>query len=374
MINPFFVTGKIPAEYFCDRGKESERLVALLTNGNNVLLISPRRMGKTELIYHCFDLPAIKGHYITVFVDIMQTTSLNEFIFLLGKAIFETLASKGKKFIFNFIEALKSLSGKFTFDPVTGAPSFSIQLGDITAPEFTLEEIFNFIKSSKTPCIVAIDEFQQIASYPEKNVEAILRTHIQQCTNCNLVFSGSRAHLMGEMFLYPNRPFYNSTSILHLDAIPKEVYSEFAIRLFNKFERDIAPEDIDFVYHKFEGTTFYLQSVLNQAFYMTPSGGKCERGIIENSIKEVIESASGLFREILSGLTIRQKELLIAIAKEGVAANITSSKFISSHGLKSSSSVQAAAKKLSELNIITKSESGYTLTDKFLRLWLQTTY
>ena len=58
-INPFIVTGKIEPEYFCDRVKESERLVKSLTNGNNLVIISPRRMGKTGLIRFCYEKPEI---------------------------------------------------------------------------------------------------------------------------------------------------------------------------------------------------------------------------------------------------------------------------------------------------------------------------
>ena len=52
--NPFVTTGYVGKEYFCDREKETEDIVRLLTNGNNVALISPRRYGKTDLLRHCF--------------------------------------------------------------------------------------------------------------------------------------------------------------------------------------------------------------------------------------------------------------------------------------------------------------------------------
>ena len=86
-INPFIVTGKIEPEYFCDRVKESERLVKSLTNGNNLVIISPRRMGKTGLIRFCYEKPEIKEEYYTFFIDILHTSSLREFTYLLGKEI-----------------------------------------------------------------------------------------------------------------------------------------------------------------------------------------------------------------------------------------------------------------------------------------------
>ena len=90
-INPFIVTGKIEPQYFCDRVQESARLVKSITNGNNMVIISPRRMGKTGLIQYCYEKPEIKNNYYTFFIDILHTSSLREFTYILGKEIFETL-------------------------------------------------------------------------------------------------------------------------------------------------------------------------------------------------------------------------------------------------------------------------------------------
>jgi hypothetical protein len=90
-----------------------------------------------------------------------------------------------------FIQTIKSINGKFGFDPITNLPTFNLELGDIEKPEYTLEEIFRYLANADKPCIVAIDEFQQIAKYPEKNIEALLRTHIQKLKNSNFIFAGS---------------------------------------------------------------------------------------------------------------------------------------------------------------------------------------
>ena len=206
-INPFIVTGKIAPEYFCDRVQESARLIKSLTNGNNMVIISPRRMGKTGLIRFCYEKPEIKGHYYTFFIDILHTSSLREFTYILGKEIFETLAPNSKKMVRLFMQTLKSISGKFGFDPLTNLPTFNLELGDIERPEYTLEEIFKYLMSADKPCIVAIDEFQQIGKYPEKNIEALLRTHIQKIENSHFIFAGSERSMMQAMFLSSARPF-----------------------------------------------------------------------------------------------------------------------------------------------------------------------
>lgn len=113
-------------------------------------------------------MPEIKNEYYTFFVDILHTSSLKEFTYVLGKEIFETLQPLSRKMTVSFMQALKSISGKFGFDALTGLPTFSIELGDIERPEFMLEEIFGYLEKADKPCVVAIDEFQQVAKFPEK--------------------------------------------------------------------------------------------------------------------------------------------------------------------------------------------------------------
>lgn len=206
--NPFVVGGYISPHYFCDREVETELLIRNITNGRNVALISTRRMGKTGLIRHCFYQKEVKEHYNTFFIDIYATSSLREFVFALGKEIFEKLKPKGRRFIDNFFSVISSLRAGFKLDSVTGEPVFDIGLGDIHAAETTLEEIFTYLEQADKPCIVAIDEFQQIGTYAERNVEAVLRTKVQHCRNSFFIFAGSQRHIMMNIFNSPARPFY----------------------------------------------------------------------------------------------------------------------------------------------------------------------
>ena len=302
--NPFIASGKIPAELFCDRKEESKRLLMSLTNGANVVLMSPRRVGKTQLIYHCFDKPEIKDNYITIFVDILRTSSFQEFTYEFGKAVFNTLASKGQKMQKLAIATMKSLMGNITIDPATML----------------------------------------------KNIEAILRTHIQALSNSQFIFAGSERQLLEEMFLESSRPFYNSADIQSLDIIKEEKYCEFVQYHFSEYNKRISSDTITYVYHLFEGNTFYNQKTFREAFAQTAQDGVCSQEIVDNSINLMIKEADHLYSEKLSRLSLPQKELLYAIAREGRAQKITSGAFIRKHQLSSTSSVQQG----SGLNIIRK--------------------
>ena len=350
--NPFITSGYESAEYFCDREQESENLIREVTNGNNLALISTRRMGKTGLIQHCFNNPEIKGNYYTFFVDIYATKSLRDLVFSLSRLIVDGLKPFGKKAIESFWNSVKSLQGGITFDPA-GNPSFNLQLGDIRSTEATLDEIFRYLEKASRPVIVAIDEFQQVAYYTEKNVEALLRTHIQHCRNARFIFAGSQRHVMGNMFANASRPFYQSVSMMYLECIGLSEYENFARRHFENSGRKIE------------------QGVVAD---ITPERGECRAEMIPEALGNILDSYKYTYQEILFRLPERQKELLIAISKEGAARAVTSGEFVQKYSLPSPSSVQAALKGLLEKDFVTHEQGVYRIYDKFFGIWLNKNY
>ena len=369
--NPFVVSGRIKPEYFCDREQESARMMKLLCNGNNVVIRSERRMGKTGLIQYCFDQRQIADNYYTFFVDILHTTCLQELVYDLGRAVYEQTVPYGKKLTQRLVQALKSVNGRFGFDAATGLPSFNIALGDIDHPEFTLEEIFHYLQQADRPCIVAIDEFQQIAKYPEKNVEALLRGHIQKIDNCRFVFAGSERHLLGMMFDSAGRPFYKSADNISLDAIARDKYVAFMKEKFHERGKAIPTAIASEIYAMFEGHTYYVQRLLNEIFSNTAVGDACDEETVQYSLRSIIDGNDSFYREILSRTTLRQKSLLYAIAADGWASQITSAAFIKHHRLSTASSVQAAIKKLQEQDLVVEADRKYRVGDRFFGLWIK---
>lgn len=372
--NPFIVMGKIPVELFCDRETETNKLIHSLTNGNNVVLISPRRMGKTGLIHHCYDDPCISETYYTFFVDILHTSNLREFTFNLGRSIYKELVPKGKRYAKRFIQALKSLSGSISVDTLNGGPKFGVELGKITKPELTLEEIFTYLECANKPCIMAIDEFQQITHYPEKNIEALLRGHIQQMQNCRFVFAGSERSIMMQMFSSAARPFYQSADTLELNAIPFDTYRVFVHRLYEDHRKKVDDDAIRYVYDLFNGHTFYMQKVFNEAFANTSIHGTTSLAFVNEAIDIILHDKETTYMEILSALSEKQKPLLYAIAAEREASRLTSVAFVKKYSLLSASAVQSAVKQLLAQNLITEVHKQYSVTDKFFALWINQIY
>ena len=369
-INPFVVTGKIPPQYFCDRIEESKQLEKALCNQMNVVLTSSRRMGKTSLVDFVFDSPAIKENYITISIDILHTTTFREFILAFGTAVFDSVATRSEKWRKQFVTFLKSLSASFGYDATSNLPTFDIKIGDVQQPEYTLQEIFKYLESIDKRCLIVIDEFQQITYYPEKNVEALMRTHIQKLTNSNFVFSGSQRRLMEEMFFSTKRPFYQSAKSIRLEPIEKGIYMDFAVKNFKEAGKEIEKEAFAYIYDTFQGVTLYIQRILKDAFAETPKGETCDAETAKRLIEEYIDENDSRLREQLAFITESQKELLYAIHEARRASGITSMAFTKKYRLRSPSSSQSAALKLLEYDMITRNENFYSISDPLLRLWL----
>lgn len=374
IMNPFVVGKYISDPYFCDREKETGFLIKQIENGRNVALISPRRLGKTGLIYHCFRQERIQKNYHTFFIDIYATSSLSEFVYLFGKAIYEELKPMKTHWSEKFFQVISSLRVGFKLDSMTGEPSFDIGLGDIHTPQTTLDEIFEYLESADKPCIVAIDEFQQIGSYEEKNIEALLRTKIQQCRHTIFIFAGSKRHLMSNMFNSPSKPFYQSAIGMGLDPIPQDIYVDFAIRLFEERGKHIEKKVIENVYSMFDGYTWFIQMMMNELFSLTEYDEWCRINKLELARMNIIQTQESVYKEILSNLATKQKLVLQAIAKENKAQGITSAAFIKKYNLPSASSVQAAIKGLMEKDLVTQTDGIYRVYDYFFADWLANEY
>lgn len=372
--NPFIVGKYLSDEYFCDRKTETDFLRKQIENGRNVALISPRRIGKSGLIRHFFNQADILEKYHVFFVDIYATNSFAEFVYTFGKEIYEQLKPQSTIWKEKFFQTISSFRMGFKLDPMTGAPGLDLGLGDIQAPQTSLDEIFSYIDEADKPCIIAIDEFQQIGDYSEKNVEALLRTKIQKCQKAQFIFSGSKRHMMTNMFNSPSKPFYQSAISMGLDPIPLEVYSEFAIQLFEKRGKQIDSSVIEDIWNRYNGYTWFVQMMMNELFALTEDGAICHVDMIPEAQRNVVMSQESGYKDILSNIPPKQKIVLQAIAKEGVANSITSAKFIKKYNLNSASAVQAAIKLLLQNDIITKNENSYRVYDYFFAEWLAKVY
>ena len=331
--NPFVVYGYKGAEYFCDRQKETEKMISTLHNERNITLVAPRRMGKTGLIHHVFHQMEEQYEGVKCFyLDIFATKNLEQMVQLMASEII----------------------GKLDLKPSEGRES--------------LKRIFEYLKQSGKRCYIAIDEFQQILSYPEDGVEAMIRSYIQFLPNVYFVFSGSQQHMMQEMFLSANRPFFQSSLVLSLPCIEEPVYRKFANRLLSSQHRVIDESVFSYIYQQSGSVTWYVQAILH-GIYEHGSYG-ITKSLVDEVIQELIEEQAMAYQNYCAWLTENQQLLLLAIASESLVSSPLSQQFISTHHLPATSSVKTALKALVDKLLVSKTPNGYLVSDRFFAKWL----
>ena len=373
--NPFIITADYYGpEYFCDRQDETEALESNIANGRNTVLISSRRMGKSGLIAHVFNREFVKSNFKTFSIDLYPTSSLAEMILLLAKEITGPLKSKGQTLLESFLGIVKSLRPGFKVDPVTGQFVFDLSLGEIVRPVDSLKEIFQYLEGSEVPCLVSMDEFQQIAEYPDKNVLELLRTYVQKCRHTWFIFAGSDRRMMERLFNNPSEPFYMSCSPLYLDAIRYDNYLAFARQHFEAAGKSLPEESFKQVYELFDGHTWYVQRLMNELFAWTKPGEVADAQMAADALTFVIKTYARTFQEQMISYPDAQKQLLIAIAKDGKAEQVTSVAFCKKHSMKSPSTVQSALRVLHDKGIVRKDGNSYSVTNRLLGIWLAKEY
>ena len=366
--NPFLVTGYLSPEYFCDRRQETETMIRALYNGRNVTLIAPRRMGKTGLVKNVFyKLREQEPDTVTFYMDIYSTQSLGDFIRLFAGTVLGKLDSVPQKALARVGKFIKSCRPVFTFDELTGQPKVTIDIVP-SSEEATLREIFDYLRSSEKRCYIAIDEFQQIAEYPEKGAEALLRSYIQFVPNINFIFAGSKQHIMQQMFHSAKRPFYQSTQTQVIDRIAREEYYRFAADFFTRQGRKLAEETFGYLYDAFDGHTWYIQVLLNRLYGYT---GNPDIGMADYAIGEVVAESTYMYENLLAAYPASNIRLLKAIAKAGCVREINSGDFITEYKLRAASSVNSALKRLIDREMVYKTVDGYIVYDRFMAIWLR---
>jgi AAA+ ATPase superfamily predicted ATPase len=367
--NPFLIAGYHSPAYFCDRETESAKIISALQNDRNVSLISPRRMGKTGLIHHVFYRINEQDKDVRCFyLDIFSTQNMHDFVTLFGKAVLGKLDDYSEKIAKQISGFFKSFRPSFTFDAATGIPTVSLNIQPEHAQQ-SLQEIFDYLRESGKRVYIAFDEFQQITDYPDKGVEALLRSYIQFLPNVKFIFSGSKKHLMDVMFSAVNRPFYQSTQKIGLKEIPLDTYRQFAVTLFHSRQKTIDSDVFDLIYSKMSGHTWYIQLILNQLFSLLQDSYSLQD--VENLIHEILEEENATFKTYCEIITKGQLRLLKAIASEKKVSGPFEAGFMKKYGLTAPSSVRLALKSLTDKMLVLKDDDGnYFVYDRFFSLWL----
>lgn len=370
--NPFLTNGYESPSSFCDRINETNILIRNVQNGMNTTLFSMRRMGKTGLLHHTIYQLERKRQAYGIHIDIFATQNLQDFTNQLASSILQKFPQKvgfGKQ----FIEFIKRLHPIISYDNLTGQPEITFDYNQTKRHETSIEQILKFLDSQKKLCVIAIDEFQQITHYPEKNVEALLRTYIQKLKNVRFIFSGSHKHLLHDLFNDVKRPFFASTQMLNLGSIDKKMYAAFILKKMLEHKKNITTEAIDYILEFTNTHTYYTQVLCNRIF--ATGVKKIDLNFATYHSHQILQEQEGIYYQYNKLLTNIQWQLLKAIAKDEKVYAITSKKFSSNHQVGTASNIQRATEALLNKEMIYTEQDTkgtyFQVYDCFLMRWLQ---
>lgn len=373
MVNPFVIKSYESKEFFCDREEELHLMLQNCINKTDVTLISRRRMGKTGLVFRLFDeLSSVHPEIFTVYLDIFISRNLDDFIRLFAEAAVKAFPVKTKigERLMNFI---KSLRPQVTYDSITGEPQFQIAYHNESEKEYTLRSLFELLSSQNVHIVFAIDEFQQIREYPEQNMEAMLRTYMQRCNNVTFIFSGSRKHLMTDIFTNARKPFYSSTSFVSIDKISATSYSDFIFKQFSAHKRKITDDAVNFILEWTQRHTYYTQFLCHTIY----ANGQKNIDIpeVKMACGQVLSQREPVYLQYRKMLTDKQWDFLIAVAKEGSVRQITAVDFLKRYKIGGASVSKRVVESLCEKELLNAEVSldgiEYSVDDVFFSRWLE---
>jgi len=370
--NPFLLSNYISPEYFCNRVNETEIILNNIENNVSTTCFAQRRLGKTALLHHVFNSLLHKSKAKCIYIDIYATQKLQDFTNQLANSIYKIYPENkgvGKR----FWELIKLFRPVVSIDELTGAPELSLDVSQPRQLERTIPQLLNFLDEQKHKTVIAIDEFQQILSYPENNVEALLRSSIQQLNNVSFIFCGSNQAMMFEIFNSAKRPFYASTRSLHLQKIEAPDYFEFIESNFQKFKMHITTDAIDNILELTTIHTYYTQALCHRIFSLKVK--EINSQMVHKALNSLLIENEGVYYQYRNLLTKAQWKLLKALAVEEKVEQPYSVQFLNKHNLGTSAMVKRSLESLIQKEMIYRNVSVerpyYEVYDKFLMRWLQ---
>lgn len=366
-----FVYGMfVDGDNFTDRVKETKRLKMDFEHGMNVILISPRRMGKTSLVKHVqglVDEELVK----VVYMDIYDCRSEYDFYNRFAETLMRQTASHADLVMKNIKEFLVRISPKISFspDPIN---EYSISLG-ITPKDYSPEEILSLpeIISKKIGkhIVVCIDEFQQVGEFPDSlTVQKRMRGVWQLQRNVSYCLFGSKKHLLTEIFQSKRMPFYQFGDTIYLEPIPTSEWVPFICSRFEQQKKHISEEYAAKICEMVQNYSSYVQQLAWNVLLNTENEVTDE--ILRESMRDLINHNTALFMQQIEGLTTYQMNFLRALTK-GVHKDFTSQEILDEYRLGSKSNVTRLVTVLMNKELIDRRKDGIYISDPVLEIWLK---
>ncbi len=356
--NPFKFGTIVDGEFFTDREEEIARIKSFIMGENHMILISPRRYGKTSLIRKV--LNESKRKYI--YLDLQLVFSPDDFASQLLKRIYRIFPMQKVK---GFIKSFR-LIPSVIMNPVTGETEISFKpgSGDL-AP---LEDVLNMIEklgSADNKIIVVLDEFQDIFRIHD-GLDRIMRSIMQNHSKINYIFMGSSESMIRDIFERKNSPFYRFGSLMTLKKIPARKFERFLNERFS-VKTEHYEELVKSIMKITDFHPFYTQQLAFTVWEILGSSDYTDK-IAERAADEIVQSHDNDYERIWNSLNRTDMSILAGMCQTGISP--LSDEFSRIYGTGASSTVFSALRRLTGKGFLVREKSGYTIDDPFFRRWI----
>ena len=348
MVNPFKFGTVVENSFFTDRQNELQHIKSVLNSENHLILISPRRFGKTSLVVKALR----ESNRKHIMLNLQSVVSTEDFAARLLKEIFKIYKfEKVKHFIQNF-----RIVPTISLNPMTDGVDVSIM--PMVDNRVLIEDVFALLQaiaSEEDRLIVVLDEFQEIKSI-DKNLDRLLRSIMQLHKNINYLFLGSQESMMREIFEKKKSPFFHFGQLLHLDKIP---YDDFKLYLLERLSFvDNADEICNEILAFTKCHPYYTQQLASQVWEI---GRKGEMdNIVNEAIARLLEFHDLNFERIWLNFNNTDKRILMWLANNNKPYALM--------GIAQSTISSSLKRMLKDGYVIKTAE--YEVEDPFFRNWI----
>ncbi|OQX52781.1 MAG: hypothetical protein B5M48_04705 [Candidatus Omnitrophica bacterium 4484_213] len=360
-MNPFRFGSIVSGEYFTDRKKEIKEIVSEIKAGQHIVVMSPRRYGKTSLVHEAMKASGIKGFRINMELIADEVDLANYYV---RNAL--TLSKFGK--IKYYLKNLK-VQPYIQIQPGTNeiSVSFNAEMRNIPAllsGSFQLPEII--ARNMKKKIVIVFDEFQEIRRI-SASLERKMRGIFQYHQNITYIFIGSQESMIREIFQDKKNPFYKFGRHISLQKIPRDEFADFIIGRFSSQKIDACGIVSDIL--KFTDCHPYYTQQLCHEIYILNEKKTLTKGIIKRAIDQVTTEHHADYSRWWGSLTNTGRKVIIGIASGN--CNPTSQEFIRKYGIRSASTSGSVISKLTASGtLVKKNGKKVEIEDPFWREWI----
>lgn len=374
MKSPFQYGTLVDKDSFVNRVEDRRQLKDFLSAGINVMLISPRRWGKSSLVKVAMDELKEENKQVRIcFIDAFSVKTEAEFLQTFAREVISCASSTWEKRLEDVKRFLTGVTPSITLkENMSETLSLDLKLGfedkqtmEILALPERIAEVKNI------HIIVCIDEFQQLALLPSyQSLEGKMRSVWQTQHHVSYCFYGSKRHMMLDIFNKSSNPFYRFGQVLFLQKIAKEEWIPFIIRSFQKTGKEITEQQADYICETVKCHSWYVQQY--SFFVWTATQAVVSDEILKRQLQMLIDTNMPMFVSDTENLTASQVAMLRAVAGRESKFNATA--VASKYGLGNPQSITRNKRILVERDFIEKLDDIFVFADPIFEIWFRQKY